>query len=221
MLKRRSDRALELEEAQRFRIILRSARLAGTALRGSRFRGAHIWHADMSHVYAERTDFSHAALDHCDLRNGRFVGCNFVLSRLFFSELSNSKFRGANFERADLHFVNLSGSDLSGSRLTKSSLSAVDLRGSDLHLADLSGARIRPGRSVLPDGDIDNKEEFCLLTQAQLDGAAADPAKPPEVDPGTLDVESGKTLAWNKERGAVNWERLMILKEKCRTAALE
>ena len=40
------------------------------------------------------------------------------------------------------------------------------------------------------DGEIDDKEVFCMLTQVQLDEAAADPPKPPEIHAGTLNAES-------------------------------
>ena len=112
-----------------------------------------------------------------------------------------------------MHFVNLSASNLKYARLTAAHLSAVDLRGSDLNLADLSGARIQPGRMLKPDLEIDDKEVFCMLTQAQLDEAAADPTKPPEILDGTLDAETGDKLVWNNERGGQNWRRLQALRE--------
>ena len=53
----------------------------------------------------------------------------------------------------------------------------MDLRGYDLNLADLSSACIQLRRILKPTREIGEKEVFCMLTQAQLDGAAADPAK--------------------------------------------
>ena len=112
-----------------------------------------------------------------------------------------------------MHFVDLSASNLKYARLTAAHLSAVDLRGSDLNLIDLSGARIQPGRMLKPDGEIDDEEVFCMLTQAQMDEAAADPAKPPEIHSGTLDAETGERLVWNNERGGQNWRRLHAQKQ--------
>ncbi len=215
MLKRRSDAALELEKEQRFYLYLPRAQLSGTALRASKFSRAHFVQADLSYAYAEASDFSHSTLEHCDLRDGRFSS-NFFLSQIRHSRLSNSNFRAANFHRASFYFVDLSASNLQYARLTEAGLSAVDMRGSDLTLADLSGARIRPGRMLTPDGEVDDKEVFCLLTQAQLDEAAADPAKPPEIHPGTVDAETGDELVWNTERGAQNWQRLDESREASR-----
>ena len=207
-LKRRSDAILKLEKKQNFYINLTMAQLSGSALRGSKFSRAHIVQGDLSHAYAEGSDFSHSRLDHCDLRHGRFVGSNFFLSLVFYSDLSNSSFQAVNFHRANLHFVNLSTSNLKFAKLTRASISAVDFRGTELELADLSGARIKTGRRLKPDLEIDNEEVPCTLTQAQLDEAAADPAQLPEIDPNIFDAETGRQLVWNEERGRQNWERL-------------
>ena len=115
-----------------------------------------------------------------------------------------------------MHFVNLSDSNLKYARLTRAHLSAVDLRGSDLTLADLSDGSIKPGRVLKPDGELDDEEVFCMLTQAQLDEAAADPAEPPEIHDGTVDAETGDKLVWNNERGEQNWRRLQALGEASR-----
>ena len=167
-------------------------------------------------MFAEQSDFSHGHLEHCDLRHGRFLGCNFFLARIFYSNLSNSNFQGAKFHRANMHFVDLSTSNLKYAKLTRASLSAVDFRGSELDLADLSGARIKTGRRFKPEGEIDDKEVPCVLTQAQLDEAAADPAKLPEIDSGILDAETGQQLVWNEDRGKRNWERLEALRQELR-----
>ena len=58
-----------------------------------------------------------------------------------------------------------------------------------------------PGK-LKSDGEIDDKEVFCMLTQVQLDEAAADPPKPPEIHSGTLNAETGEKLVWNNERGS-------------------
>ena len=206
VLKRRSDEILELESKQHFSIDLRMAQLSGSALRGSKFSRAHIVQGDLSHAYAEGSDFSHSSLEHCGLHQGRFAGCNFFLARVFYSELSNSNFQATNFHRANLHFVDLTTTNLKYAKFTRASISAVDFRGSELDLADLSGARIKTGRRLKPDGEIDDEEVSCTLTQAQLDEAAADPAQPPEIDLKIVDVETGRQLVWNEERGRHNWE---------------
>ena len=208
VLKRRPDSSLELEKKQKFFIYLSRAHLSGSALRASKFSRAHIVQADLSHAYAEHSDFSQGHLEYCDLQQGRFTGCNFFLARIFHSKLSTSNFQAANFHRANMHFVDLSTSNLKYAKLTRTSLSAVDFRGSVLDLTDLSGARIKTGRRLKPDGEIDDNEVSCVLTQVQLDAAAADPARLPVIDPEILDAETGQQLVWNEERGRQNWERL-------------
>ena len=208
VLKRRSDAALELEKQRKFYINLRMAQLSGSALRGSKFARANFVESDLSNAYAEGSDFSHSRLDHCDLRKGRFNGCNFFLAGISYSNLSDSNFQGTNFHRASMHFLNLSGSNLKYAKLTRASLSAVDFTGSILEMADLSGARIKMGRRLKPDGEIDDTEVPCTLTQRQLDEAAADPKNIPQIDTGILDDAIGRQLVWNEDRGKQNWERL-------------
>lgn len=208
VLKRRPDAILELEKKHKFCFHLSMAQLSGSALRGSKLSRAHIVQSDLSHAYAEHSDFSHSSLEHCGLQHGRFVGCNFFLARVFYSDLSNSSFQAANFHRANLHFVDLTTTNFKFAKLTRASISAVDFRESQLDLADLSGARIKTGRRLKPDGVIDDEEVPCILTQAQLDGAAADPAQLPEIDPQILDAETGRQLVWNEERGRQNWDTL-------------
>lgn len=215
-LKRRSDIALELEEKQRFYIYLTMAQLSGSALRASKFARSHFVQTDLSHAYAESSDFSHSYLDHCDLRHGRFTACNFFLAHIFNSNLSDSNFQAANFHRASIHFVDLSTSNLKYATLTQANLIAVNLKESELDMADLSGARIKTERKLKPSGKIDDKEVSCVLTQMQLDKAAADPARLPDIDSGILDAETGQQLVWNRECGKQNWERLESLRQVSR-----
>lgn len=212
-LKSRSDPALQLEKKHKFYIYLRAPQLSRSALRSSKFAHAHFVGADLSHAYAECSDLSYSRLEHCDLSDGRFTASNFFLAGISHSNLSGSNFQAVNFHRVNMHFVDLSTSNLKYATLTRASLSALDFRGASLHMADLSGARIEPGRRLSPDGEIDDKEVFCVLTQAQLDEAAANSSNPPEIHSGTFDAETGKKLVWNNERGRQNWERLQEQKQ--------
>ena len=213
LLKDRSDADIELEKRQKLRLYLRGAQLARCPLRASKFAHAHFVEVDISHAYAEGTDFSHSKLEHCDLSHGRFGGCNFFLALVFYSGLSNSNFRGVNFHRANLHFADLSKSDLKYAKLTRAHLSAVDFRESNLEMADLTGATIKLGRRMKPDGEMDEEETPCILTQEQLNQALADPAHPPQIQPGSIDPRTGLGLVWSQEHGSRNWERLQAQKE--------
>ena len=213
LLKRRSESSLQLEKEQRFHLNLQKAQLTGTALRGSKFANADFDGADLSDVYAEMSDFSHASLRHCKLREGRFGPAKFFLATLFYSDLSRSNFQAADFRRANFHFVNLTDSSLKYADLTGAHISATNLTGASLCLADLSGARIKSGRKLQPDGTIDSNENFCTLTQAQIDEAAADPNRPPIIDSGTVDANTGQPIMWSERHGKRNWERLQALKQ--------
>ena len=213
LLKDRTDADIELEKRQKLQLYLRGAQLARCPLRASKFARAHFVEVDISHAYAEGTDFSHSKLEHCDLRHGRFGGCNFFLALVFYSALSNSNFRGVNFHRVNMHFADLSKSDLKYAKLTRAHLSAVDFRESALEMADLSGATITPGRRMKPDGEIDEEEVPCLLTQEQLNQTLADPAHPPEIRPGSIDAGTGLDLVWSEEHGKRNWDCLQTQRE--------
>ena len=75
-------------------------------------------------------------------------------------------------------------------------------------MADLSGARIKMGRRLKPDVEIDDMEVPCTLTQRQLDQATADPKNISQIDTGILDDAIDRQLVWNKVLGKQNWERL-------------
>ena len=223
LLKDRSDADIDLEKRQKLQLYLRGAQLARCPLRASKFARAHFLQVDISHAYAEGTDFSHSHLEHCDLSYGRFGGCNFFLAQVFYSTLSNSNFRGVNFHRVNMHFADLSKSDLKHAKLTRAHLSAVDFQDSNLELADLSGATITPGRRMKPNGEMDEEEVPCLLTQEQLNQALADPEHPPQIHSGSTDARSGLKLVWSEEHGVRNWKRLQaqLEAERARREAFE
>ena len=102
--------------------------------------------------------------------------------------------------KLDLRFANLcdigipggllSGANLFRANLTNAELMALDLSDSNLSRANLAGARLLTTNvSNAKLRDVEN------LVQAQLNGALADPERPPSLI-GTLDAETGKPLVW-------------------------
>ena len=78
----------------------------------SRFARVHFMQTDISHAYAEQSGSSHGALEHCDLRDGRFIPSNCFLAQMRYSNLSSSNFQAPNFHRVNMRFVDLSASNL-------------------------------------------------------------------------------------------------------------
>ena len=220
VLKRRSDFSIKLEKKQRFYFSLGMAQLSGAALRNSKFARANFEGANLSKAYAEHSDFSHAHLEHCRLRDSRFIAAKFVLANLFYSDLSKSDFQAADFHRANFHFSIMSDANLKYANLTDAHLSATNLEGASLFLSDLSGAHIKSS-TLHTDGTIDDTETFCTLTQAQLDETGADPKRPPHIDPGTIDADTGLRIVWCQRLGKENWERLQALKQQGRRSSAE
>ena len=105
---------------------------------------------------------------------------NFKLD-LCHADLSSLRLEKANLSDAKLWGVNLCGTMLFGAELWLS-----DLSGADLDDANLSGTKFSTGWGDSP---------ATGLTQAQLDGARADPDNPPELD-GVVDAETDKPLWW-------------------------
>ena len=213
VLKKRSKSAIQLEKDQRYYLDLTMAQLSGAALRASKFERAHFVGADLSEAYAETTDFSHTHWEHCNLGKGLFMSTSFFLASLFSCDLSNSDCRAANLSRAHFHRSMLCGANLKHANMTGAVLSATDLTGACLLLCDLSGARIESSK-LHRDGTIDESATYCRITQAQLDEATADPDRPPNIAPGTIDVDTGLEVAWNRSKSEENWEKLKLLKQQ-------
>ena len=204
VLRARSDAGLRLEKAMTGYgggLRLRGARLAGSFLSDSRFPHTKFEIVDISKAVADSVDFRGSSWERCSLREGLYAGSNFSGARISSSDLSGSDYFAANFTMASFEHTDLSHSSLKCASLRGATLRAVSFMGSDLEMTDLTGTRII-GRKDQP-GD----PQACVLTQAQLDVAAAYPSAPPKIGPGSLDAVTGLPLVWNAERGRANWER--------------
>ncbi len=118
------------------------------------------------------------------------------------ADLRGADLRGADLERAILDDAKLDEAHLSlaflfRASLKDASLTGADLTGASLHGAGVSGARfsrddLYDDLPILVDLSVHRAKG---LTQADLDNARADPAKPPILD-GVLDAETGEQLVW-------------------------
>ena len=118
---------------------------------------------------------------------------------LSFSNCRNSDFRKASLVRANLRHVSVDSSDFSDAIMdwvncTEGSFhkttfanirfSSCDFKGALLYGTDLT-------RTYLQKGNI--------ITQQQLDKAVAEPSRPPFIDDGFVDLDTGKQLNWHGE----------------------
>ena len=121
----------------------------------------------MSRIQGVRVNLSNAGLADLNLSRSILWGANLSDTLLFNTDLSHTSLEDAN----------LSGADLRGANLSHTHLKDANLSGTIISLND-GGSPVRG------------------LTQAQLDGAAAEPENPPKIDRGTIDSETGKPLVW-------------------------
>ena len=144
-------------------------------------RGMEIWSwgTDLS-----GTQFKRANLSDVDL-----VGAD--MSR---TVLEDAILPNANLGRANLASANLAGVDISRANLVAANLCGAYFGGQHFPRGHDGAILIRPASmgAILSRAYL---EEVRNLTQVQLDGARADPKKPPKLE-GTVDAETGLPLVW-------------------------
>ena len=114
-------------------------------VRGANLAGMNLRYANLTHSFAESSDFSRAllesvSLDAAVLRNAYFRG----------ADLRNARLRKAQLRGADLREAGLTGANLTGADLTKANLTRAILRGANLLGATVEGANF--SRAKLLDG---------------------------------------------------------------------
>ncbi|MCY3959662.1 MAG: pentapeptide repeat-containing protein [Chloroflexi bacterium] len=169
----RHGRQLKLEKGARFRLDLRSARIAGAWLEGACLASANLHDADLTDSTLLAADLSGARLPRADLSN---------------ADLTNSDLTCTTLVRAKLPGACLDDASLVNARLNNATLSRASLAGSDLSGATLYQAKLY--RAEL--------SQETRLTQAQLNQARADPDDPPILD-GAVDAETGEPLVWRDD----------------------
>ena len=127
-------------------------------------------YSDLRHSFFLDADLSSAVLVNAKLHRANLIG----------SILSNAYLLDAKLQRAYLVGAKLSGARLHYANLCCASLMDADLCDAVLVDANLSGTDLRAVKN---------------LTQGQLDGARADPNKPPYLV-SAVDAETGKPLEW-------------------------
>ena len=166
---------------------------------------------DLSHTLFAGSDLSGAWLDHTNLSSCDFEETNLSKSHLSSSDLSRSEFRGTEIAGASLDGADLANTVFADVDLTDAHLAAANLSEACFNNTDLAGVNLE--RANVSDthfsvwtieGEFWGKRMFQEgkwspgvrnLTQSQLDGAVADPDKPPKLS-GLRDPETDERLVW-------------------------
>ena len=172
--------------------------------------------ANLSHVHFQRVEFSDADLERVNMSNAVFWDTKFNSAHCADVDLSNTTWWGgtlqgaklysANLSNAEMNETDLSDADFSNANLSGMTFRDVNLSGALLRDADLSGTSFsmalwnnalftRAGLDLIA-GEIEEYQVGVTnITQAQIDGARADPSNPPLLE-GVVDRVTGKPLVW-------------------------
>ncbi len=180
----RRETEVALEKARGFRLDLRNANLAYAHLFDIDLSGANLEGTILSYTNMDGTNLSRAILDGADLS---FANC------------LKSDFRKASLAETNLHHVSAANSDFSGAQMNsvnctegsfyKATFANISLRGCDFRGALLYETDLT--RTYLPIGNV--------ITQQQLDKAMTEPDRPPFIDDGFIDLDTGQQLNWHGE----------------------
>ncbi|MDE0428574.1 MAG: pentapeptide repeat-containing protein [Caldilineaceae bacterium] len=210
----RSDDAIAIEEASRptpekafpdhrraseegFRVNLKDADLSQAALSHAKLRGAVLDNVTMPRFVCDDADFSGSSMSDCKINHAMFFRAAFDKAQMNFADMSKSSFFDCSFVETEMG-DDLSESSLEGANLIGAIFSAANLNNTNLENADLSG-------TIFERLELKKNEPFCKVTQRQLDSAMANPDDPPQIEEGTIDIETGKPIVWNHKLCGDRW----------------
>lgn len=232
----RSDAQIAVERDVGFAINLFRADLRHAKLSEADLRYADLSGADMRNVEGSLGDFSNtkmggdlrgsqfhhanfskAQMNGVDMRGVLCGGAHFVGTNLNHAKMSGSMFQRSIFEDA-WGISDVSNSDLTGASMMNATFYMATLLGANLRDTDFSGAKfpsnerghVRGGRSW-------SENVYCKITQRQLDEAMADPANPPVIAQGTLDVETSLPIEWDDAKCGNRWIESQREKQRWRS----
>ena len=163
-------------------------------------RGADLTNVDLDSANLEYTDLSRAILENANLYGTSFKH-SYLRDAIFSRATSeDATFQNAGMTRAQMDHMDILTTDFSGAALYEvdfldTEFYDVNFTRASLRDANLSGARFYAEEEVNQDSNT-RETISVLITQAQLDTAWADPARPPTIDNGTSDIESHQPLTW-------------------------
>lgn len=151
---------------------LKGANLTGADLNKCNFR-----ESDLSGIYAKNADFSECDVNGVNLNKALVSEAKFTKARV-----SNSNFSKATMQRAKLDFCTIIDVDFSKASMWRAVLTGTRFGSTTRTVVTTRGEKI--------------ERVYCKLTQKQLDEALSNPDFPPEIEPGTVDIETGELLVW-------------------------
>ena len=180
----RREAEVALEKAQGFRLDLRNANLqyaelSGIDLSGGNLEGTKFSHSNIDDANLSKTMLNEADLSFANCRRSDFSKASLVQTNLHHVSADNS-----DFSDAKMDWVKCTEGSFHKATFANIRMGSCDFKGALLYETDLT-------RTYLKDGNI--------ITQQQLDKAMADPNRPPFIDDGFTDPDTGEQLNWHGE----------------------
>ena len=180
----RGEAEVALEKARGFSLDLRNAnleyaQLSGIDLSGGNLRGTKLSYSNINNANLSKTMLNEADLSFVNCRNSDLRRASLVRANLRHVSADSS-----DCSDAIMYWVNCAGGSFHKTTFANIKFSSCDFKGALLYEADLT-------RTYLQDGNI--------ITQQQLDKAVAEPSRPPFIDDGFVDPDTGKQLNWHGE----------------------
>ena len=181
---RRNETEVALEHARGFRLDLRNAHLQYTNLPGINLSEANLEGAILSNTNMDGANLSLAILDGADLSFANCRKSNFRNASLVETNLHHVCVDQSNFSVRKMDFVDCTEGSFYKTTFTNVPMWSCNFKGALLNETDLT-------RTYLPFGN--------TITQKQLNQAVAEANKPPIIDDGLIDPDTGKQLNWHGE----------------------
>ena len=180
----RGEVAVALEKERGFNLDLRNANLEYAEMSGIDLSGGNLGGTKLSHSNINGANLSKTILNEADLA---FVNCrnsDFTKASLAGGNLCHVSADSSDFSHAIMDWVNCTEGSFHKTTFANTRFSSCDFKGALLYETDLT-------RTYLQKGNI--------IAQQQLDKAVAEPSRPPFIDDGLIDPDTGEQLNWHGE----------------------
>ena len=199
----RGEAEVALEKARGFSLDLRNANLEYAELSGINLSGGNLGGTKLSHSNINDANLSKTMLNEADLSFANCRNSNFREVSLAGANLRHVSVDRSDFSDAKMDWVNCTQGSFHKTTFANISFSSCDFKGALLYETDLT-------RTYLQTGNI--------ITQKQLDKAVAEPNRPPFIDDGFVDPDTGEQLNWHGEtplavKARQRWEQQEKLAE--------
>ena len=180
----RGEAEVALEKARGFSLDLRNANLEYAELSGIDLSGGNLGGTKLSHSNINDANLSNAMLKEADISFANCRNSDFRKVSLAGANLRHVSVDRSDFSDAKMDWVNCTQGSFHKTTFANISFWSCDFKGALLYETDLT-------RTYLQKGNI--------ITQQQLDKAVAEPNRPPFIDDGFVDPDTGRQLNWHGE----------------------